>query len=294
MKIVVAIATVGRPEIVLAAMTDLARQLRPPDRTIISAVEPGDIGPMIVPGVEVLFGGKGLTTQRNRVLDALDDEDVVLFLDDDFRMAPDFLGQVEALFGGEPGICVATGHVLADGIGGPGLTEDQAQRLLGDSHIPAEGVPIDVNNGYGCNMAFRCAPIRAHALRFDERLPLYGWLEDIDFSRKVAVYGRCIRSMSLRGVHLGTKGGRTSGLRLGYSQVANPVYLVGRSRMHRAHALRMIARNIAANAVKSLWTEPWVDRRGRLRGNVFALMDLLRGRIAPERILALKGRNDGA
>ena len=39
--------------------------------------------------------------------------------------------------------------------------------------------------------------------------------------------------------------------------------------------------------VKSLRPEPFVDRRGRLRGNVLGALDVLRGRIEPEKILSL-------
>mgnify|MGYP001171442738 CR=1 FL=1 len=41
------------------------------------------------------------------------------------------------------------------------------------------------------------------------------------------------------------------------------------------------------NAVRSLAPEPHVDRFGRLRGNLLALWDLLRGRAAPARVLEL-------
>ena len=142
-------------------------------------------------------------------------------------------------------------------------------------------------------MAFRCAPIQTNQLRFDEALPLYSWLEDVDFSRKVATYGRCVRASGLLGVHLGTKAGRTSGVRLGYSQVMNPVYLTQRTTMRTPHALRLISGNIAANLMKSFWPEPWIDRRGRLRGNLIALGDVLRGRIDPRRILSLDGGTNG-
>jgi hypothetical protein len=57
--------------------------------------------------------------------------------------------------------------------------------------------------------------------------------------------------------------------------------------MSAPRALRMILRNLVSNVVKALRPEPWVDRRGRLRGNLLALSDLLRGRIAPDRILDL-------
>ena len=75
-------------------------------------------------------------------------------------------------------------------------------------------------------MIVRTAPVLAHGLRFDENLPLYGWLEDIDFARSIAPYGRVVKSMLLRGVHLGVKRGRTSGVKLGYSQIANPLYML--------------------------------------------------------------------
>jgi hypothetical protein len=41
------------------------------------------------------------------------------------------------------------------------------------------------------------------------------------------------------------------------------------------------------NVVRAGWPEAYVDRRGRLHGNVLALRDLLTGRMAPERILEL-------
>jgi hypothetical protein len=39
--------------------------------------------------------------------------------------------------------------------------------------------------------------------------------------------------------------------------------------------------------LRSFRPEPFVDRRGRLRGNMIALADVMRGRLAPERILEL-------
>jgi hypothetical protein len=44
-------------------------------------------------------------------------------------------------------------------------------------------------------------------------------------SRRLAVFGTVVRITSARGVHLGAKLGRGSGVRLGYSQVANPLYV---------------------------------------------------------------------
>src|SRR6202040_3955084 len=100
---------------------------------------------------------------------------------------------------------------------------------------------FDCYGTYGCNMAFRLKPIVSHNVVFDDNLPLYGWQEDIDFSRRVLPYGRIVRSKSLRGVHLGIKLGRTSGVRFGYSQIANPIYLTRKGTMSRKHARTIIS-----------------------------------------------------
>ncbi|WP_386679035.1 glycosyltransferase family 2 protein [Loktanella sp. R86503] len=292
LRITLAIATLGRPQDLGHSLNNISQQTRQPDKVLVSATGPGDIDETAVRQccvpVKVLFGTKGLTRQRNLILDHLDDTDVILFLDDDFVMAPDYLQNLESLFFKASRIAVATGDVQADGIGGAGLTHDAARRILAAAPHSIAADLTEVNNAYGCNMAFRAAPIRDNALRFDENLPLYGWLEDVDFSRRVAAFGHCVKAASLRGVHLGTKAGRTSGIRLGYSQVANPFYLVRGAIMKPGHALRLAGGNMLANAVKSLRPEPWIDRRGRLRGNFAAIADLLRGSVHPLRVLDLE------
>ena len=294
MKLIVAIATTGRPQIVSQAVNDLSRQTRQPDRIIVSAATQDDIGVVKNLSVkpEFIFGEKGLTRQRNRVLDVVGTEDIVLFLDDDFVMAQDYLLNLESLFRENSDTVALTGRVLADGIGTAGIEFDEAVRL---SELQYDTKPDlqDVHNGYGCNMAFRCEPIQKHDIRFDEHLPLYGWLEDVDFSRKIAAHGHCLRSEALRGVHLGTKGGRTSGVKLGYSQVINPIYLMRKQTMRWSHVCTIIGKNLMANTAKSVWSEPWVDRRGRLRGNLIGLFDACRGKIDPRRVLALGNHSNG-
>jgi hypothetical protein len=142
-------------------------------------------------------------------------------------------------------------------------------------------------NGYGCNMAFRMAPLLAHGIRVDESLPLYAWYEDIDVSRQLGRHGAILRLAGARGVHLGVKAGRVPGRRLGYSQVANPIYLARKGTFPWSHAIPSAARHCAMNLARSFWPEPHVDRRGRFVGNLIALLDLLRGRAHPERILEL-------
>jgi hypothetical protein len=96
-----------------------------------------------------------------------------------------------------------------------------------------------------------------------------------------------VSTKSLYGVHLAMKAGRPSGLRLGYSQIVNPVYLARKGTMPAGFAAKLMIRNVLANAVKSLWPETYIDRFGRLRGNALAAFHILTGRIEPETILRL-------
>ena len=109
----------------------------------------------------------------------------------------------------------------------------------------------------------------------------------IDFTYQLRKAGRVVGLNTLYGVHLGAKGGRVSGLRLGYSQIINPIYLLRKGTVPAGFALNLISRNIMANLVKSFWSEPHIDRRGRLKGNILAAIHLVQGRIEPEYILKL-------
>lgn len=76
-------------------------------------------------------------------------------------------------------------------------------------------------------------------------------------------------------------------IRIAYSQIANPVYLLRKRTIPPRLAWRLMLRNLAANLARSLWPEPYVDRIGRLRGNLAALADLARGCLHPGRVLEL-------
>lgn len=290
-RLVVGIATTGRAAILADTVHDLVRQSKLPDLLVLSVAESGDLAPgcgeRLPFPVRVVQGAKGLTRQRNRVLDCLRPADVLVFLDDDYLLAPDFLEACAALFADHPDIVMATGKVLADGVSGPGLSFDEGRAALAGTQTPGPRTVEPTHSGYGCNMAMRAAPILAHGLRFDENLPLYGWLEDVDFTRQLVPHGRLVKAAALRGVHLGTKSGRTPGRRLGYSQVVNPVYLARKGTISWAWARHQIGHNIAANIVYSLWPRPWTDSRGRLRGNLRAVADMVRRTDSPGRILEL-------
>lgn len=291
LRLLVGIPTAGRRDILIETLGLLGRQTRRPDKVLICASSPNDFEGCLRSDLDVptavVMREPGLPRQRNAVLELARGFDLVAFFDDDFFPAPDYLANAEALFARDPRIVVATGIVLADGIHGPGLTPAQAHRRLSET-CHRHGDTLEPRFGaYGCNMVVRLAPVMAHGLRFDERLPLYGWQEDTDFSRQLAPFGDIVRSSALAGVHLGVKQGRSSGVRLGYSQLANPLYLIGKGTMSVSLGARLMTQNVLANLARSLWPEPYVDRRGRLKGNWIAALDLVKGRLNPQRVLQL-------
>jgi len=291
LMIAIGIATAGRPDILTSTVIGLRRQTRPADAIFVCAPTPADIAGFAgaAPEATEMIGPRGSSHQRNAILDRLEGFDVVVFLDDDFVACPRYLEAVEAIFSRYPEVVVATGTVIVDGVTGPGLSNEDALQILHGSEHKAcdpEGI-IDVDSGYGCNMAVRLEPVRAQEVRFDEHLPLYAWLEDVDFSGQLAQHGRIVSVTSARGVHLGVKSGRQPGRRLGYSQVANPIYLMRKGTCSWRKALPLMGRNIAANLVGCLMPEPYVDRPGRIAGNARAILDLLAGRLDPSRALLL-------
>lgn len=287
----VCIATTGRPTVLTETLRDVAAQTRRPDRILVCPAKPDDVDPAGLAAVplriEVEFGGAGLAAQRNTLLRAADSADVILFIDDDFLLAPSFLANLEALLAVEPDCVVATGHVLADGAQGPGYTVAEGRALI--AAAPAPGTRVAPTfNAYGCNMAIRWSALRGRGCWFDEGLPLYAWAEDVDFSRQAAAFGSVLKAEALTGVHLAAKHGRVSGVRFGYSQIANQVYLARKGTITVMGGLRKAIENIGANALGAVRNdEAYVDRRGRLVGNLRGIADTIRGRVSPQRILDL-------
>jgi len=288
LSLAVVVATTGRPRTSRRTIERLARQTKPADRIVVVGVTPADIAEFdhAAMGVETYLGPKGSCHQRNYGLDLLEGTvDLVVFLDDDFLPADDYFAQTEVLFLENPGVAAVTGRVIADGVHGPGISfEDAEAAIAADAYVLDRPAPVWTMSAlYGCNMAVRMNLIGD--LRFDENLPLYAWQEDIDYSFRAGARGRLAKCVWMAGVHMGEKAGRTSGRRFGYSQIANPLYLLKKGTMPRDLAWRNVRNNVAANVRRSVKPEPYIDRRGRLAGNLAALRDLLTGRIDPARIL---------
>lgn len=288
-RVAVAIATLGRPQVASETLRRLMdNQTLKPAAVVVSCVRPEDAGEIARrPGVTLVTSRPGLAAQRNAALAALPkDIDIVAFFDDDFVADPDWLAIAACVFRDEPDVVGFTGAVVADGIKGPGLTFQEADHLLADVR-PDQGPLIERFSPYGCNMAFRRSAIGE--VRFDERLVLYGWLEDRDFGAALARKGgRLVKCLDARGVHMGVKGGRMVGDRLGYSQVVNPLYMLRKGTMTYRQVLDHLFRNISSNLALSARPEPFIDRRGRLRGNLRGLTDVLLGRLEPERAAEIR------
>ncbi len=109
-------------------------------------------------------------------------------------------------------------------------------------------------------------------------------MDDWDLSRRLARQRRIGRVTQAGGVHLGVKRGRTSGLRLGYSQVANPVYLLRKGTMPLGVVVHHLLRRTAGNAWGLLRRDPHIDRLGRLRGTMLGVRDAALGCLSPRRI----------
>ncbi len=291
MRIAIGIPTLGRAPIVLETLAELRRQTRPADRIIVCYARENDVPPRDrrPPDVEWLPSDPGSCRQRNSIIDHVTDCEMLLFLDDDFVPRADYLAVMERLFAERPGVVVATGTVLADGARGSGISFAEARDIIARDQASSEPMEVATTaNGYGCNMAVRLSVLHGTGLRFDESLPLYAWQEDAELSCRLGTHGAVVRIGGARGVHLGVKMGRSPGLQLGYSQVINPLYIARRVPSYTMRrAVAQIGRNLAANLVHALRPEPWIDRRGRLRGNLIGLVDAIRGRLAPDRVLSL-------
>lgn len=296
MNVYVVVATKGRAKEVYTLLTMLKQQSCPIEEVIVVGHEQSDIQgldqhPSTIAGEASLhLSPKGSCHQRNWGLDVIkerrsDTDWFVVFFDDDFRPHNDWIKECADRFNNEPEVIGTTGYVLADGVHMVrGYTEDESQQYINGEISPALPKNDEVNPAalYGCNMAFR--GVFAKDNRFDENLPMYGWQEDYDYSSRAAKMGVLVYTYSAIGVHLGASNGRTSGVRFGYSQIANPIYLVKKGTMPMSKLRTLMSRNIISNVFRTVTFCQKRDYRGRLYGNLLAFKDLLTGKCHPTRI----------
>lgn len=284
-RVVVLLASAGRPGLLGEVVADLGRQTWPEFTLVVSVPDTASLPPDPLPEDAVVVHDRGLAAQRNAGLDAVPDATHVFCFDDDAVVREDYLEQAMALFDHRAEVVALTGRVLLDGATGETVSRQAADEALAASRTePLTGRWRPSRELYGCNFAFRPPALRGQ--RFDGRLPLYSWLEDHDFARRAMRHGALARVDDCVIVHRGVKsGGRVAHERLGYSQVMNPAYLRHVGSFPLWLALHETVLRVAKNVVRSVHGSERTWRRERLRGNLRAAGDVLRRSYTPERVL---------
>lgn len=289
-SITVILASAGRPDILAQAILNCNEQTGVDFCGVVSVPDTDSLpsDQSVLSGWRVVTGVRGLAAQRNHALDTLENvTELVYFFDDDAVLRHDYLYLAARHFRENPEVVGATGRVLLDGKTSEEIHQDVAVSALRDSEAePTLGVWRPTRELYGANFGYRLEA--APTLRFDDRLPLYSWLEDHDFARRLMPLGVLAHVDDCIIVHrAAASGGRKSHLRLGYSQVANPIYLWRKGSFPLWLAAQQLGRPVAKNIVRSVGGGERIWRRGRLRGNVLAVKDLLRARLDPKTIVDL-------
>jgi GT2 family glycosyltransferase len=295
MNVAVIICTVGRPAVLHDTVCSIQRQRLKPTQILIVSPSVDHVLPntLALPAVSFVSSALGSTTQRNRGLESIDPgTDLVAFLDDDVELCQSYLCEMSRIFRTHPEVVIACGTLLHDGGRSSLITREEARRLCFEEEkrppesVSASYVPLDW--AYGCNMIARLDSVAG--VRFDERLPLYAWLEDSDYGFRCTVgkHGP-VTCLSAKGVHLGWRGGRTSGVRFGFSQIVNPLYLWRKAKVFplRHIILQYWLRCLAGNVLGILTRDTKWDRVGGLKGNLLGFKHLLTGSCDPSRIVQM-------
>ncbi|MFE5407271.1 glycosyltransferase family 2 protein [Microbacterium sp. NPDC056569] len=296
MRIAVVIATAGRRAAcaqAIDAVQNAFAYVQGSALGVVSSPTDEDLPP-VPDGWLKVTGVRGASAQRNAACAKLPpDTDYVFYFDDDTVIRHDYLQRAVGHFQSHPEVVAVTGSLLADGAREHReVSFEEAIALIEESWARPQTTELsyqETRELYGCNAAVRWSVARDY--EFDERLPLYSWLEDHDLARRLLRHGRIHRIDALA-VHRGSaSGGRASHVRLGYSQVANALWLHEKGSFPLWLALEQILRPVLKNVALSLRPEArYSYRRLRLRGNWAAGIDWLRnrGHALPERILDIE------
>ena len=293
MKISVIICTIGRAPVLHETIQSILAQTYPAEQILISTPSRNNVldETTAIPNVVVVQSRLGSSAQRNDALDFQENSDLIAFLDDDMELCNDYFENMVRLFEQNPNTVIASGHLLHDGGITTPIDREKAKLLCAQKIIQGGGREIQIEArrfGYGCNMFVNAR--LAGEYRFDERLPLYAWLEDSDYSaRCTAARARPVTCLNSIGVHLGWRGGRVSGYRLGFSQIVNPLYLWKKGRVFTFPYIvtQYWLRCLAGNIIGTLTGNAEEDRLGRLAGNWCGIRHVLRGECDPGHVLKM-------
>jgi GT2 family glycosyltransferase len=124
--------------------------------------------------------------------------------------------------------------------------------------------------------------------KFDERLPLYSEMEDIDMGTRARRSGEVGYYFACVGVHLQTTSGRINHRMHGFSQIMNGYYLICKGTMPKENLYQVTIKTVLINLILSFYPKQTRKRIGRLSGNIYALSNIIIGNVRPELILKLK------
>jgi glycosyltransferase involved in cell wall biosynthesis len=299
MNISVVICSVNRPNILHDTLLSILSQTHKPGEVLI--VSPAKEHVLAktreMPGVRFVLSPLGLTAQRNAGLECINhDCDLVAFFDDDIELSATYLENVERLFSENGDVLIASGRLLHDGGRGTAITRDQACELCREYDRSPKPVAaarcILSDSAYGCNMVVRYAATKG--VRFDEGLPLYAWLEDRDYSHRITKSRHHpVEFQGSVAVHLGSRSGRIGGVRMGFSEIVNPLYLWARNRTFplRYIVVQYWIRCLVGNILGTLARDSEYDRVGLLSGNLLGFTHLCHGLCDPAHITKLAASN---
>jgi GT2 family glycosyltransferase len=292
--IAIIIATKDRPKILAETLDSIRRQTWRGARVYISvsSLKDAALGNS-AEEVTVLVGPPGGSAQRNTAIRQVpQDVHYMAFFDDDVELHPSYLKNAVSFLEKNSDVVGISGMMIADG----NISRETALALL-EQDTTWTGDPLLRDRGphhilYACNAVVRSGPLRETL--FDENLPLYSYGEDYDLSLRLKKFGRVGRLSNAVGVHLQTQSARVSGKRYGYAMIANNWYFIQKGVCHLAapwsyvrFVLIIVLRRLYINLRSALSGQVQRDPWGQIQGNLVALMDIIRGRSSPNRILDL-------
>lgn len=277
----VIIATKGRSSELQDTVLSLTSQECPVDEIVVSATCDTDVKNLVrADSIKVVFGATGLPVQRNAGIRSLNPQcELVTFLDDDVELATSYCRRLRQFMEKHSHVNGAGGRVIVN----EQITREEARKTLSDQiAVFPEATAHTTQSLYGCNMSFRRSAISNEW--FDERLSLYAWLEDFDFSVRIGRKGCLSIVPDLLLCHLCSPLGRIGQERFGFAQIMNPYYLAKKGTLDR-HDLwkNNILKALAANVVRLPGDTH--NRSRRLVGNLRALAMVANGKIWPEAIV---------
>jgi GT2 family glycosyltransferase len=117
-NIAVIIPSRGRPEVLADTLFSIQRQTVIPKEIILTVTSEEDVSPDVLQAdnVALYIGEEGGATQRNRAIRALHQGiEIVIFLDDDVELAPNYIEVIRSVFAQRPDLVGLNGNVLVNG-----------------------------------------------------------------------------------------------------------------------------------------------------------------------------------